>query len=34
VGEGRSVRFDLLVTPTVSILPPKLASADELLEAR
>ena len=27
-------RFDLLVTPTLSILPPKLASADELLEAR
>jgi amidase len=27
-------RFDLLVTPTLSILPPRLASADELLEAR
>src|SRR5258707_9732914 len=27
-------RFDLLVTPTLSILPPKLASADELLEGR
>ncbi len=27
-------RFDLLVTPTLAILPPKLASADELLEAR
>jgi hypothetical protein len=28
------MRFDLLVTPTLSILPLKLASADELLEAR
>jgi Asp-tRNA(Asn)/Glu-tRNA(Gln) amidotransferase A subunit family amidase len=28
------MRFDLLVTPALSILPPKLASADELLEAR
>jgi len=27
-------RFDLLVTPTLLILPPKLASAEELLEAR
>src|SRR5260370_1116106 len=29
-----SARFDLLAAPTLAILPPKLASADELLVAR
>src|SRR5262249_5934769 len=31
---GLFARFDLLVTPTLAILPPPLDRADELLEAR